>query len=456
MLQIRTLMLPVLAAMLIRRRVITAFFAVILVTQSQTTAQETLRDRLWLWGHPPGVFNGNLRRVLGRGSTIGPVEAAKDLGIPNVMHIRYKGEPKPPFGGYYQPFRELKQVYWSLVGAHGATSPAEREQVYQLAGQNPNICGFILDDFFHVQPRGNAADSLRELRPWLATNGVKFPVVLEARPPEEEAVDGVTLTQTDWEGEHYRSRSVELDLSPDGRTWRTVATGTMPGQPGGTLTLEWPATTVHAARVRVLGTYDQGSSASCGFDSVAFTLGGANRSFGRWRASASSNYPGHEAVATVRGIVPPDSEPFPASLSVDELQQIRSHTIHGKSLPLMAVIYTRQVKARALPHLNAVDQLCLWTWRPDDLKNLETNFEALEQLVPGKELFLGCYMYDFHEGKPLSVDRMKHQTERAHRWLREGRIKGIIFLSNGIADVGLEAVAWTRQWITDHGHETLP
>ena len=121
----------------------------------------------------------------------------------------------------------------------------------------------------------------------------------------------------------------------------------------------------------------------------------------------------------------------------------------------MAVIYTRQIKARALPHLNAVDQLCLWTWRPNDLKNLEANFEALERLVPGKDLFLGCYMYDFHESKPLPVDRMKHQTDLAFQWLREGRIKGIIFLSNGIADVGLESVEWTRRWIMEHGDEKL-
>jgi hypothetical protein len=157
----------------------------------------------------------------------------------------------------------------------------------------------------------------------------------------------------------------------------------------------------------------------------------------------------------VRGIVPPDSEPLLASLSVAELNEIGRRTVRGESLPVMAVIYTRQIKARALPHLNAVDQLCLWTWRPDDLKNLEANFEALERLVPDKDLFLGCYMYDFHEGKPLAVDRMKHQTELAHRWLREKRIKGIIFLSNGIADVGLDAVAWTRQWIAGHGDEEV-
>jgi hypothetical protein len=416
---------------------------------------ETVRDRLWLWGHPPGVFNNQLRKVLGKESTTGPVAAAKDLGIPNVIHIRYRGEPEPPFDGYYQPFRDLKKAYWSLVGAHGATSPEERDQVFQLAEKNPNLRGFILDDFFHAQPRGNATDSLREVRPWLAQNGAVFPVTLEARPPEKEAVDGVTLTQTDWKGGHYRSRAVEVDLSEDGHLWRTVAKGTMPDKPAGTLSLQWPATTVSAARIRVLDTLDQGKDASCGFGSVAFTLAGANRSFGRWRASASSNYPGHEALQAVRGIVPPDNEPLPASLSVAELNEIGRRTVRGESLPVMAVIYTRQIKARALPHLNAVDQLCLWTWRPNDLKNLEANFEALERLVPGKDLFLGCYMYDFHESKPLPVDRMKHQTDLAFQWLREGRIKGIIFLSNGIADVGLESVEWTRRWIMEHGDEKL-
>ena len=441
--------------MISRRHTMTVALVVIAAAHVASAAEETVRDRLWLWGHPAGVFNNQLRRVLGRESTIGPVAAAQELGIPNVIHIRYRGQPEPPFDEYYRPFRELGKVYWSLVGAHGATSPEERDQVFELAERNPNLRGFILDDFFHAQPRGNAADSLRELRPWLAQNGATFPVTLEARPAEKEAVDGVTLTQTDWHGGHYRSRTVEVDLSDDGRGWRTVAKGTMPEKPAGTLSLQWPAATVSAVRIRVVDTFDQGRDASCGFGGVAFTLAGANRSFGRWRASASSNYPGHEAVRAVRGVVPPDSEPLPASLSVKELHEIRSRTVRGESLPVMAVVYTRQVKPRALQHFNAVDQLCLWTWRPDDLKNLEANFEALERLVPNKDLFLGCYMYDFHESKPLSVDRMKHQTELAHRWLHEGRIKGIIFLANGIADVGLEAVAWTRQWIAEHGDERL-
>ena len=76
----------------------------------------------------------------------------------------------------------------------------------------------------------------------------------------------------------------------------------------------------------------------------------------------------------------------------------------------MSVIYTAQVKPGARAHLAEVDQICLWTWRPEDLKNLEANFAALEKLAPEKELLLGCYMFDFHRNKPLPVALMEKQV----------------------------------------------
>lgn len=43
----------------------------------------------------------------------------------------------------------MKRVVWSLVGASGRTSEAERERVLQLAEQFPNITGFVMDDLFN-------------------------------------------------------------------------------------------------------------------------------------------------------------------------------------------------------------------------------------------------------------------------------------------------------------------
>jgi hypothetical protein len=51
---------------------------------------------------------------------------------------------------------------------------------------------------------------------------------------------------------------------------------------------------------------------------------------------------------------------------------------------------------------------------------------------------------------------MKGQVELAYRWLKEGRISGMIFLATPNVDVGLEAVDWTRRWIQEQGDRKLP
>ena len=90
--------------------------------------------------------------------------------------------PTPPFDAYYSPFRKLDRVYWSLVGAGGGSSSAEREAVFSLAEKNENVSGFILDDFFYEPCEGNAADPLPSRRIWVADNGPAFPVTFTARP----------------------------------------------------------------------------------------------------------------------------------------------------------------------------------------------------------------------------------------------------------------------------------
>ena len=98
----------------------------------------------------------------------------------------------------------------------------------------------------------------------------------------------------------------------------------------------------------------------------------------------------------------------------------------------------------------------MWTWAPIKLKDLEENLSRLERLAPGKEIILGCYMYDFYDKKALPVELMKQQTESGYQWLREGRIEGMIFLASPICDLDLESVEWTRGWIRDHADELLP
>jgi len=75
---------------LISRHVVFAVSLVMILTaQMDSAAQETVRDRLWLWGHPPGVFNNQLRKVLGKESTTGPVAAALIVGRISRQSPRY-------------------------------------------------------------------------------------------------------------------------------------------------------------------------------------------------------------------------------------------------------------------------------------------------------------------------------------------------------------------------------
>jgi len=125
----------------------------------------TVRDRLWLWGHDAGAHNDGWG--LPKPSRITPAEAAFYLGIPNLIMVRYRGRPATPFDQYALPFRSLKQVVWSVVGAGGRTDQKERQAVLALASRNRNISGVMLDDFFGAESSSegkSAALSLAQLR----------------------------------------------------------------------------------------------------------------------------------------------------------------------------------------------------------------------------------------------------------------------------------------------------
>ena len=93
--------------------------------------------------------------------------------------------------------------------------------------------------------------------------------------------------------------------------------------------------------------------------------------------------------------------------------------------------------------------------RKENLQDLESNFEKLKQMIPEKQIWLGCYMWDFGNNKPMPKARMKKQCRLGLKWLRQGCIEGMIFLGTNICDLNLETVEWTRQWIAQVGDEPL-
>lgn len=149
-----------------------------------------------------------------------------------------------------------------------------------------------------------------------------------------------------------------------------------------------------------------------------------------------------------------------ASLSVDQVRDIqRQLKQSSKKLDLYVTLYTRQLDPSISDYLKLIDVVTLWTWETAELANLEANLAKLEKLAPKSRKLLGCYTANYEEnGMPrwtaLPVAAMQKQCETSLRWLREGRIEGIIIYGTAM-DLGWECVDWARNWIQRVGDAPL-
>jgi hypothetical protein len=260
-------------------------------------AMEKIHDRFWLWGHPAGSHNE--RWNLPGESKIAPVDAARFMGIPNVIMVRYGREAILPTTADAEPFQALDRVVWSVVGAGGSHAAEYEDRVFELADRLPNMTGVMMDDFF--------------------------------KKPESGGDVGV--------------------------------------------------------------------------------------------------------------------------LSLEEIERLRGRLKdRERLLDLWVVLYDHQLGFSVREHLELCDVVTFWTWRAENLDNLERNFAKAEEILPRAcRKVLGCYMWDYGAKKPMPVETMEMQCEKGLRWLREGRIEGMIFLASCICDLGVPAVEWTREWIAEMG-----
>lgn len=123
------------------------------------------RDCFWLWGHPAGSHN--LGWKVPGVSSISPVDAACNMGISNVIMVRYGPKTLPSDAQYLAPFKELRRTVWSVVGESGRHDGGDVERALDVARQLHNTEGVMMDDFFRRNSQNVgvlSVDELRELR----------------------------------------------------------------------------------------------------------------------------------------------------------------------------------------------------------------------------------------------------------------------------------------------------
>ncbi|MDD5728931.1 MAG: hypothetical protein PHV59_10245, partial [Victivallales bacterium] len=122
--------------------------------------------------------------------------------------------------------------------------------------------------------------------------------------------------------------------------------------------------------------------------------------------------------------------------------------LHAAGLKLWVVVYGAQLEAPGIEaHLALCDVLSFWTWDPEELLLLDNRLNKLKKMVPDKQIALGCYMWDFHREKPISLHHMEYQCNLALKKYAENEISEIIMLGSPLIGMDIEAVNWTRQWL---------
>jgi len=141
--------------------------------------------------------------------------------------------------------------------------------------------------------------------------------------------------------------------------------------------------------------------------------------------------------------------------SITEMSN-KLHEAKGRSLDLWLVWYKRQLEWPVEEYLKLFDVITYWNMKASgEFAEIEDDFGKVVEMTPGKRRMLGCYMWNYGEGKALSLAEIQAQCEKYYSWIKEGKAEGIIFCSNCCADLGLEAVEWTRNWIKEFGDDII-
>lgn len=109
--------------------------------------ENNLRDRLWMWGHDSGDFDGAYNPYnIPLSIPVGMADAIKSMGIPNVCVIR----DGIPYGGYINQFKSVKRIAWAMAMGSNESYQTLKNYVFGLRNSMPNLTGYFLDDFFHL------------------------------------------------------------------------------------------------------------------------------------------------------------------------------------------------------------------------------------------------------------------------------------------------------------------
>ncbi|HXK59665.1 MAG TPA: hypothetical protein PLP42_07180 [Acidobacteriota bacterium] len=122
---------------------------------------------------------------------------------------------------------------------------------------------------------------------------------------------------------------------------------------------------------------------------------------------------------------------------------------HKKDLRLWVVVYSHE-----LPEVDFwrefspfIDVVSLWVWEAKNLRNLDQYLADCRKLFPDKPINIGCYLRDYPNKAPVSMDLLKFQWDWVLRNVASGAVDGYEILGAFLIDGQQEQARWVRDFI---------
>ena len=141
---------------------------------------ETIRDRLWMWGHHPDMSSRSVAKgAAWPGPAVDQAEGCRLMGIPNNCVIRWGNKPAYPWGDYFEQFKSLKRISFGIADASKGTVQDKMRLAFDvLQPAMPNLTGCFLDDYFCPADIGQKGIDLRMVSDEVHAHGLRLSVVL--------------------------------------------------------------------------------------------------------------------------------------------------------------------------------------------------------------------------------------------------------------------------------------
>jgi len=131
--------------------------------------------------------------------------------------------------------------------------------------------------------------------------------------------------------------------------------------------------------------------------------------------------------------------------------------VHAHDLRLSVVLYADDDGFQEVNRSSCklCDETSLWFWRQKNIVQLFDDVKRCRDYVgPDKDILLGLYMWEFADkGKPMSAAMMEKQLDIARKLLADRTISGLIFHPTFVADLDLDAVRLSKEWIRTYADE---